>query len=71
MQKHLAKNPDLSIVLRIPDLLTPLILESNGRGVLIGAHNPQVYKKLVSIDSDNAYKLCVRPITEKDLKNEE
>lgn len=71
VQKHLAKNPDLSIVLRIPDLLTPLILESNGRGVLIGAHNPQVYKKLVSIDSDNAYKLCVRPITEKDLKNEE
>lgn len=43
---------------------------SNERGVLIGANNPQVYKSLISIASDNEYKLCIRPITEKDLKNE-
>lgn len=69
LRQHLSVNPMLTVELRIPDLLTPLVILGNGRGVLIGARNPSVYKKLVSVASDNEYKLCVRPITEGDLRN--
>lgn len=70
IEKYISSDPNLSVEIRIPDLLTPLIIMSNERGVLIGANNPQVYKSLISTASDNEYKLCIRPITEKDLKNE-
>ena len=70
IERHLSVNPNLSIEIRKPDLLTPLVISSNGRGVLIGARNPNVYKKLVTIAPYNEYKLCVRPITEKDLLDE-
>ncbi len=70
IEKHILSNSNLSVEIRIPDLLTPLIIMGNERGVLIGANNPQVYKSLISISSDNEYKLCIRPITEKDLRNE-
>lgn len=67
IEKHILLDSSLSVEFRIPDLLTPLVIVGNGRGVLVGAHNPNVYKRLVSIASDNEYKLCVRPITEEDL----
>ena len=41
----------------------------NGRGALIGARNPNVYKRLVTISPDNEYKLLVRQITEEDLRD--
>jgi len=67
IKRHLEADDLLSIEIRIPDLLTPLVLVGNGRGVLIGARNPRVYKDLVSIAPDNKYKLYVRRITEDDL----
>lgn len=67
IDKHMLLYVNLSVEFRIPDILTPLVIVGNGRGVLIGARNPQIYKSLVSIASDNEYKLCVRPITEEDL----
>lgn len=70
IDRHILLYENLSVEFRIPDLLTPLVIVGNGRGVLIGARNPQVYKRLVSIAPDNEYKLCVRPITEEDLSNE-
>lgn len=70
IEKHLYQNPHLSIEVRIPDLLTPLVIMGKGRGALIGAKNPHVYKQLVSISPDNEYKLIVRPIEERDLKHE-
>ncbi len=70
VERHLAINPNLSVEIRKPDLLTPLIIVDNGRGVLVGARNPNIYKKLVTIAPDNEYKLCVRSITEKDLLDE-
>lgn len=70
IDKHLQLNPNLSVEIRVPNLLTPLVIIGNGRGALIGARNPKVYKKLVSIAPDNKYKLYVRPITEKDLNEE-
>ncbi|MPM09712.1 hypothetical protein SDC9_56034 [bioreactor metagenome] len=66
---HIDREPDISIKIRQPDLLTPLILIGNGRGALVGADNPRVYKKLVSRSAENKYKLCVRNITEEDLRN--
>jgi hypothetical protein len=70
VERHLFNDPNLSVEIRKPDLLTPLVIIGNGRGVLVGARNPNVYKKLVTIAPDNEYKLCVRPITEKDLLDE-
>jgi len=64
----LTKNDDISFDLKIPDLLTPLIISNKTHAVLIGARNPSVYKKLIKFDKDNPYKLIVREITEDDLK---
>ena len=69
IEKHLQDDSDLSIKLKKPDLLTPLIIIGNGRGAMIGARNPVVYRKLVSVSPENEYKLLIRDITEDDLKN--
>ena len=69
IERHMSDDPDLSVEIRNPDLLTPLVIAGNGRGALVGARNPNVYKKLVSISPDNEYKLCVRKITEEDLRD--
>ena len=71
IERHLNTMPNLSITMRKPDLLTPLILLGNGRGALISAVNPAVYEHLISIDPNNKYKLLVRAITESDLRNEQ
>jgi hypothetical protein len=70
IEQHIFDDPDLTIEIRKPEILTPLVIVgSNGRGVLVGARNPNVYKKLVLISPDNEYKLCVRKITEEDLRD--
>ncbi|MCL2124640.1 MAG: hypothetical protein FWH33_01470 [Oscillospiraceae bacterium] len=67
IERHIAKDTLLSIEIRKPDLLTPLMLVGNERGVLVGADNPNVYARLISFDPTNEYKICVRQITEEDL----
>ena len=67
ISRHIESNPDLSITIRKPELLTPLVLLGNGRGALVGAKNPDVYKRLVQQTNENKYKLQVRPITKEDL----
>lgn len=69
LEAHTAADPTLCIDMRMPDLLTPLIIVGNGRGALIGAVNPTVYSRLVSRDATNPYKILVRNITEEDLRN--
>ena len=69
LKRHLHDNADLSVEARKPDLLTPLVVAGNGRAALIGARNPDVYKRLVTVSPDNEYKLLVRQITEEDLRN--
>lgn len=69
IERHLHENENLSVEIRQPDLLTPLVIVGNGRGALIGPQNPSVYKRLVTVAPDNEYKLLVRQITEEDLKN--
>lgn len=69
LRNHVLHNPDTMVVLRIPDILTPLIITGDSKAALVGAHNPHVYKKLVSSCPENPYKLLVRKITEKDFRS--
>ena len=71
IERHIANNPSLSVEIRRPDLLTPLVIIGNGRGALVGAENPDVYATLISQSPDNKYKLQARHITEEDLRNAE
>lgn len=64
----LTNTPEASVEIRIPDLLTPLVIVNGSRAALVGANNPDVYKQLVSYDPNNKYKIYVRKITEEDLK---
>jgi hypothetical protein len=69
IERCLSLTPNLSIEMRVPDLLTPLVICRNNRAAMIGPHNPSVYKKIVTVAPDNEYKLCVRRITEADLRH--
>ena len=69
IERHLQRNPELAVEIRRPDLLTPLLIFNNARGAMIGAENPEVYNRLISICPNNQYKLIVRQITEEDLRN--
>lgn len=71
IERHIRNNPGETVEVRRPELLTPLIVLSNGRGALIGANNPRVYSRLITRDPSNQYKILVRPITEEDLQNAE
>jgi hypothetical protein len=69
LERHVGREPGLRVIFRKPDLLTPLIIVGNGRGAMVGPENPNVYETLVTRSPDNKYKLSVRHITEKDLRN--
>ena len=69
IERHISNNPQETVEIRKPDILTPLVIVGNGRGALIGAKNPAVYSQLVTRDPSNEYKLLVRQITEEDLRN--
>ena len=69
IKRHINQDRKLTVEMRVPDLLTPLVIVGNGRGALIGAANPDVYEKLIIRDSMNKYKIYVNEITEDDLRN--
>ena len=69
LRNKLESDSGITIQMRVPDLLTPLILSNGVRAALIGAKNPDVYEKLIVKDKDNPYKISVRKITEEDLRN--
>lgn len=71
IEEHLNKDGNVEVIFRVPELLTPLIITGNGKGVLVGAKNPKVYQSLIEIQTDNPYKVVVRPIEEKDLMCDE
>lgn len=71
IEKHIQDNPGIAVEVRVPELLTPMVIVGNGRGTLIGAKNPSVYHRLISRDSKNKYKILVRSITEEDLMDGE
>lgn len=60
--------PDLAVVVRVPDLLTPMQITLGDYSALVGPYNPKVYSKLISFDPYNKYKMYIRPISEADLR---
>ncbi len=70
INKHILSNGTLTVEIKRPDLLTPLIIKGIDRSALVGPVNPRVYSRLVSFSSENAYKMVVRPITLEDLQND-
>ena len=67
IERHIQDDSEITVEVRVPELLTPMVIVGNGRGALIGAKNPSVYHRLISRDSKNKYKILVRSITEEDL----
>lgn len=68
IKKYINLGKNKSITFRVPDLLTPLIIENKNRAALVGPVNPTVYQRLISFDQNNHYKLYVREISEEDLR---
>ena len=68
IQSHISYDNDLYVEVRKPEILTPLVIIGNDKGALIGARNPEVYRRLISHDTHNKYKVIVRKISEEDLK---
>ena len=62
------QDKDVSVEIRIPDLLTPLIVTDGYNAAMVGPMNADVYRKLISQDQTNKYKIYMRDITENDLK---
>jgi len=61
-------NPDFTVTVKVPDLLTPMVLTDGKVAAMVGPLNAQVYRQLISYDSSNKYKMLVRKITENDLR---
>lgn len=61
-------NPSFSIDCYVPDLLTPIVLTDGKVAAIVGPLNSKAYKRLISYQSNNKYKMMVRPITEDDLR---
>jgi hypothetical protein len=64
----LKNNPSESVIVEAPELLTPLVVTDNKASAMVGPLNETVYKKLISFDPANKYKMKIRPITEADLR---
>ena len=64
----LCADPDFSVTVQVPDLLTPVILTDHNVSAMVGPYNDAVYRRLISYAPDNPYKMLVRPITEEDLR---
>ena len=67
IENYLKQNPDATIIIKKPEILTPIIMELDSHAALVGPMNPKVYSKLISFDPNNKYRMHVRCITEKDL----
>ncbi|MDR2266498.1 MAG: hypothetical protein LBE09_02775 [Christensenellaceae bacterium] len=68
IESYLAESPGASVKIPVHDLFTPIIISLENHAALVGANNPNVYKRLITKDACNPYKIFVRPITEDDLK---
>jgi len=66
--KWLKQHPESTVRVRVPEILTPMVLSLSNHSVMVGPVNPLVYKKLIQTNPNNRYKLCMKPISEEDLK---
>ena len=63
-----AENPIFSVDVKVPDLMTPIILTDGKVSAMVGPLNAEVYKRLISYSDACKYKMKVRGITEEDLR---
>lgn len=68
IRDYLKEKPDAEVFIRLPDLLTPIVIQMGNYAAMVGPNNPTVYKTLIQKYPDNPYKIRVRAITEDDLK---
>lgn len=68
IQRALSNNPNETVMVHVPDLLTPIIVTDNNMSAMVGPIDTAVHKDLISFSETNKYKMIVRPITEEDLK---
>ena len=61
-------NPTESVIVKVPDLLTPIILTDGKMAAMVGPLNAKVYRRLISFAENNRYKMIIRNIEEEDLK---
>lgn len=64
----LAQNPNESVRVLVPDLLTPIVITDGSVSAMVGPLNEPVYRRLISYADTNKYKMIVRKITEDDLR---
>jgi len=67
IQRVLSNNPNETVKVHVPNLLTPIIVTDDNVSAMVGPMNTAVYKNLISFDDTNKYKMLVRPITKEDL----
>ena len=70
ISSFLNMNPNAKVKIRVPNILTPIVMILDNHAVMIVAQNPDVYKKLIAIDENNKYKMHVREIDEADFDEE-
>ncbi len=68
LAQALHSNPDFSIIVQVPELLTPVIVTDHVVSAMVGPYNAAIYRNLISYAPDNPYKMLIRPITEEDLR---
>lgn len=70
IEKYIKEHSEAEVILHFPDLMSVLIISDIDQkfAVMIGAINPPVYKKIITRDISNKYKLLIRPIKESDYE---
>lgn len=68
LQNALTADPDFCVTVAVPDLLTPAVFTDGSAAAMVGPLNAEVYRRLISYDPGNPYKMLVRKITEADLR---
>lgn len=66
--EYLQDNPDGTVSILLPEIMTPLIVRMNTYAALVGPNNPKVYKNLIQTCPENEYKIRIRAIEEGDLR---
>lgn len=68
IENAIKANPQMTVEVRVPDLLTPIVVTDGKVSAMVGPLNAPVYKRLISFSPENRYKMVLRPITEEDLR---
>ena len=68
LQNAITADPNVTVTAALPDLLTPAVFTDGKAAAMVGPHNAEVYRKLITYDPNHKYEMLVRKITEADLR---